>query len=220
MVSSDTKIANNTVLIVDDDPALRSMLGFLLESADFSILEAASRLEAIEKLREHVIHVVLLDMGMPPNEHTLEEGVAVLDWMSRNLPEVKTLVLTGQNSEAASYEALKHGAFDFLEKPISSEALLNAVKRGLLFYEQAFKLKHEEGIQKLQLDVSLGEGVKPVRNRAEECLVRQVLVDTDFNVHEAARRLDIKRENVYYLIKKYGLKRGADVIVCEQEELN
>ena len=208
--------ASNTVLIVDDDPALRSMLGFLLESSGYLVLEAGSRLEAIDILKKSSIRVVLLDMGMPPNEYTPEEGVGVLDWLAESLPEVKVLVLTGQDSEATSYVALKHGAFDFLEKPVEGEALLNAVKRAFLFYEQASKLKTQEGVQKVQLDAVMGSGVKSIRNQAEEKLVRQVLADTQFNVHEAARRLDLKRENVYYLIKKYGLQRDDESIACEK----
>ncbi|GKT12535.1 MAG: two-component system, response regulator RegA [Thiomicrorhabdus sp.] len=200
---------NNTVLIVDDDPVLRSMLAFSLEEGGYSIIEAASRNEAIEVLRMQSIHVVLLDMGMPPNEYTPEEGIAVLEWISSVLPQVRVVVLTGQDSESTSYDALKYGAFDFLEKPISTEALLRAIKRAFLFFEQAGKLKAQEGVQKVQIDAVLGEGVKAIRNKAEEKLIRQVLSDTEFNVHETARRLELKRENVYYLIKKYSLQRDS-----------
>ena len=208
-----TRLKN--VLIVDDDPAIRGMLAFSLEGEGYSVIEASSRVEAISALKMHPISIVLLDMGMPPHEYTPEEGIAVLEWLDTHLTEVKVLVLTGQDSEATSYEALKHGAFDFLEKPVSSDALLSAVKRAFLFYEQAFKLKTQEGVQKVHIDAVLGSGVKSVRNQAEEKLIRQVLSDTDFNVHEAARRLDLKRENVYYLIKKYGLQRDAETVFRE-----
>lgn len=195
------------ILLVDDDPALRGMLGFSLESAGYGVFEVESRAEAIEALAGMQFPVVILDMGMPPHEHTTEEGVAVLEWLSVNQPQVNTLVLTGQNTESISYVALKHGAFDFLEKPVSTDSLLLAVKRAMLFYQQAEKLLEQEGLQKVQIDAALGTGVKQVRNQAEEKLIRQVLADTEFNVHEAARRLGLKRENVYYLIKKYGLQR-------------
>lgn len=197
------------VLIIDDDPALRGMVAFALEGAGFEVVEAESRESAIQSLQSHIFKVVVLDMGMPPNEHSSDEGVAVLEWLQLNQPQTKTLVLTGQNAEATSYLALKHGAFDFLEKPISSESLLQSVKRALLFYEQQYKLRQQEGVQKVQIDAALGEGVKQIRNLAEEKLVRQVLSETEFNVHETARRLGLKRENVYYLIKKYGLQRDA-----------
>lgn len=195
------------ILLVDDDPALRGMLGFSLESAGYEVLEADSRKQALKTLSEHAPHVVVLDMGMPPHEHTPEEGLAVLDWLASHQAPVNTIVLTGQNAQATSYLALKQGAFDFLEKPVSQEALLMAVRRAVLFYEQAQKLKEQEGLQRVEIEACLGEGMKQIRNQAEEKLLKQVLADTDFNVHETARQLGIKRENVYYLIKKYGLQR-------------
>ena len=196
-----------TVLLVDDDPALRGMLGFSLEMAGYQVIEAESRAKAIECLRSQAIPVVLLDMGMPPHEHTITEGLAVLDWLAVNQVQTKVVVLTGQDAEDGSYQALKHGAFDFLEKPISTESLLLSIKRAFLFHGNQEALKDREGVQKMQIDATLADGVKSIRNQAEEKLIRQVLIDTDFNVHEAARRLGLKRENIYYLINKYGLER-------------
>ncbi|WP_343034818.1 response regulator [Thiomicrorhabdus cannonii] len=193
--------------MVDDDPALRGMVTFGLEVAKCEVFEAGCRSDALQELKKVCPQVVVLDMGMPPHEHTSAEGVAVLRWLEDNQPDVKTIVLTGQNAEATSYVALKHGAFDFLEKPVSSQALLQAVQRAFLFFEQAQKRKAQEGVQRVEIEAVLGEGVKSIRNQAEEKLIKQVLADTDFNVHETARRLGIKRENVYYLIKKYGLQR-------------
>lgn len=199
----------NNILLVDDNPALRGMLSFSLELAGYSLVEAESKDEAIECLKNQAICVVLLDMGMPPNQYTPEEGLAVLDWLMVNQPEVKVVVLTGQDYERVSYLALKKGAFDFLEKPVTVEALLASVKRACLFYDQTEKLKQQEGVQTIQVEVFLGQGVKEIRNQAEQKLVKQVLSDTEFNVHETARRLGLKRENVYYLIKKYGIQRGS-----------
>jgi len=199
---------NHKILLIDDDPALRSMLGFSLESSGYLVSEVESRVQAIQFLQNTSYPVIVLDMGMPPHEHTSEEGVAVLEWLQLNQSHAKTIVLTGQNSESTSYTALKHGAFDFLQKPVTSESLIQAVKRAVMFYVQEEKLCNQEGFLKVQIDATLGEGVKQVRNKAEEKLLRQVLADTDFNVHEVARRLGLKRENVYYLIKKYQLQRN------------
>jgi DNA-binding NtrC family response regulator len=193
------------------------MLAFSLELAGYPVFEAESRLEALDALQSQKIQIVLLDMGMPPHQYTPEEGLAVLDWLSENQPEVKVLVLTGQEEESVSYLALKKGAFDFLEKPVSVETLLAAIKRAHLFSQQREKLKQEEGIQTVQIEMSLGQGVKEIRNQAEQKLIKQVLSDTQFNVHETARRLGLKRENVYYLIKKYGLQRAETTFSIEKE---
>lgn len=207
---------NTNILLVDDNDALRSMLSFSLEQEGYPVFEAESRTSALAVLQSQEIRIVLLDMGMPPNQYTPEEGLAVLDWLRVHRPEIKVIVLTGQDDEGVSYSALKRGAFDFLEKPVTVEALLTAIKRARLFYDQIEKLKAQEGIQTVQLEMSLGHGVKEIRNQAEQKLIKQVLADTGFNVHETARRLGLKRENIYYLIKKYGLQR-EEVSFLEKE---
>lgn len=201
----------SAVLVVDDDAALRGMLSFSLEFTDYRVVEASSRHQAIDLLKKEPFPVVILDMGMPPHEHTPEEGIAVLNWLFENQPQVKVIVLTGQDAEATSYEALKAGAFDFVEKPVSEALLIQSIQRAFLFYEQAVKQKEKERTQRIEIEAVLGEGVKPIRNQAEERLLRQVLADTEFNVHATARRLGIKRENVYYLIKKYQIVRQEKV---------
>ncbi|MBN2646358.1 MAG: response regulator [Thiotrichales bacterium] len=195
------------ILLVDDDPALRGMVAFALEGEGYAVDEAESQTTAKAAFDHTEYPIVILDMGMPPNEHTTKEGVDVLAWLGIYHPMTLVLVLTGQEAQTTSYEVLKEGAFDFLEKPIAEAELLLAVKRAVLFYQQSQKLRSEEGIQKMQINAPMGGGVKPVRNQAEEKMLRQVLADTNFNVHESARRLGLKRENVYYLIKKYNIER-------------
>lgn len=197
------------VLIVDDDLALRGMLALTLEQKGYSVQEAASSDQAVEQLKQHKVDVVLLDMGMPPNEHTSEEGLKVLNWCSESSYLAKVIVLTGQDAEATSYQAIKFGAFDFLSKPVSNEKLFHSIERASLFLAQSQKLKEQEGVQKVELDLQMGDGVKNARNAAELKLLKQVLKDTQFNVHEVARRLGLKRENVYYLINKYGINRDS-----------
>lgn len=197
------------ILIVDDDLALRGMLALTLDQAGYSVFEASSANEAMQILRGECIELMLLDMGMPPNEHSPDEGIRVLDWVAQSGLNLKTIVLTGQESDATSYKAIKHGAFDFLSKPISNQSLLNSIERAILFLKQTQKLKAEEGIQKVALDLAVGDGVKSARNAAELKLLTQVLQETEFNVHETSRRLGLKRENVYYLINKYGLERES-----------
>lgn len=200
-------MSKGRILIVDDDMALRGLLSMTLQGWGYDVAEAGSSDQAIAVLAKEPMDVVLLDMGMPPHEHSPQEGLRVLDWVCDSTKSIKVIVLTGQNADETSYLAIKHGAFDFFAKPVSNEQLAQSISRALLFLSQAQKLKEEEGVQKVELDLALGVGVKPARNAAELKLLRQVLSDTGFNVHEVARRLGLKRENVYYLINKYGLER-------------
>ncbi|SIN87203.1 regulatory protein, Fis family [Sulfurivirga caldicuralii] len=195
------------ILVVDDDAALRNMLALLLEGEGHDVALARDRHCAVAQLHQHAFDVVFLDMGMPPHEHTLEEGLQVLDWLQQHPRRLKTIVLTGQNRSESAYAAIRHGAFDYLSKPVEEGRLLHALERALLFLDNEQRLRNEAGEEKLTLTLPVGEGVKPVRNRAEEQLLRQVLEESAYKIHETARRLNLNRENVYYLLKKYGIKR-------------
>lgn len=213
------RVSQLCILLIDKDATARKRLRRLLERVGYQVYEVESCAKAVEYLLSHSVQVVLLEINRstrPPRlsdasyalqKQVLEECTAMLNWLGNHHPQIKTLVLAEHNFEESAYQALKHGAFDFLERSVPAVPLLYAVKRAFMFYDTQRALKQREGVHKMQLDAVLGEGVKPVRNQAEEKLVRQVLMDTHFNVHETARRLALKRENIYYLIHKYGLRR-------------
>ncbi len=196
------------VLLVEDDPALRLVLRNVLEINGYEISEADSLVTAEAILKEDgEIAVIVLDLGLPPSPHTTSEGLAVIRNVVASMYPAKIVVLTGQDEESSALQAIKEGAFDFLAKPSKSEDILNAVQRASLFYEKERTLSEEEGLTKLQINAKVADGLKAVREEAEEKLVRKVLKDTEFNVYQSAARLGLKRESVYYFLKKFGIKR-------------
>ena len=195
------------VLIVDDDPALRAALSGVLDMHGFTTLEADSRKSAISILEsDEVVTVIILDLGMPPAVHSTEEGLGVIRAASAALHPAKIIVLTGQDHEQSALEAIREGAFDFLSKPASIDDILKAVRRAQLFYRKE-KVMAAEGTTRLQLNAKISDGLKAVREEAEEKLVRQVLKDTGFNVYASAAKLGLKRESIYYFLKKFEIKR-------------
>ncbi len=197
-----------TILLVEDDPALRLVMRSVLESNNYNVLEADSKLAAEQVLKEHNdVAALVLDLGLPPSPHTTSEGLATIRLVTEGLYPAKIVVLTGQDEESSALAAIKEGAFDFLAKPSSSEDILNAVQRAVLFYSKEKKLSDEEGLTRLQINARVSDGLKAVREEAEEKLVRKVLKDTEFNVYQSAAKLGLKRESIYYFLKKFGIKR-------------
>lgn len=195
------------VLIVDDDPALRTALCSILEMNDYQVLEADSRKNAIAMMDLHEeVGVIILDLGMPPAIHSTEEGLAVIRELASRLSMAKIIVLTGQDEAQSALEAIREGAFDFLSKPAAMEDILNAVRRAFLFHRNEQTMA-AEGLTRLQINAKAADGLKAVREEAEEKLVRQVLKDTGFNVYQSAARLGLKRESIYYFLKKFEIKR-------------
>ena len=197
------------ILVVEDDPSLRTMLRGVLELHDFSVSDSDSRPAALEKLRaDPSIRVIILDLGLPPRAHDISEGIATLQAIQADILAVKVIVLTGQDQEAAALEAIREGAFDFLAKPATADAILRAVRRALLFLQKERELG-EQGITRIAVNANISDGLKGVRTDAEERLVRQILKETGFNVNQSAKRLGVKRENIYYFLKKFGIERDA-----------
>ena len=196
------------VLLVEDDPALRQVLRNVLEISGYHVQEADSKATAEAVLKQDAdIAVIVLDLGLPPSPHTTTEGLAVIRFVIDDLYPAKVVVLTGQDEESSALAAIKEGAFDFLAKPSRAEDIRNSVRRAVLFYRKERKLSVDEGLTKLQITAKVADGLKAVREEAEEKLVRQVLKDTQFNVYQSAARLGLKRESIYYFLKKFGIKR-------------
>ncbi len=195
------------LLIVEDDAALRLMLCGIGESMGFMTHPAGTREEGLLWLSDYNKPcLMLLDLGLPPYPQDTREGLALLHHVQHQAFPVKTIVLSGQDYESATLSAIRAGAFDFIAKPATTEQIGAALTRALLFLDREINLRGQ-GLSRLQLDVRLGDGLKAAREDAEERLVRGVLRETSFNIHESARRLGIKRENVYYFLKKFGIER-------------
>jgi DNA-binding NtrC family response regulator len=204
-----TNPSTTHLLVVDDDPALRMMLRGVLELNDFRVSEAESRESALSMLNQMSdISVVILDLGLPPYAHDIVEGIATLQAIQAAILPVKVIVLTGQDQEAAALAAIREGAFDFLAKPASADAILRAVRRAVLFVQKERELS-ALGITRIAINAQISDGLKGVRVDAEERLVRQILKETGFNVNQSAKRLGVKRENIYYFLKKFGIERDA-----------
>ena len=112
------------LLIVDDDPLISETLEFVL-SRDFNVHVAESRAQAKSLLRQldRPPELALVDLGLPPIPHRPDEGFQLIDDLLALSPEVKILVLSGQNDDNNARHARALGAIDFLAKPCDPERL-------------------------------------------------------------------------------------------------
>jgi two-component system, response regulator RegA len=204
------EVAAKMLLLVEDDNALRLLLRGFLETQGYTVLEADCRTRALDTLNQHKhLPVVILDLGLPPSPHTTVEGLSFIRTVRTELHPAKIIVLTGQDQESAALDAIREGAFDFLAKPATSTDIAQAVRRAFLFCRKETEMA-ADGFTHLHLKARISDGLKAVREEAEEKLVRKVLKDTGFNVYQSAARLGLKRESIYYFLKKFGIERHDD----------
>lgn len=113
-----------SLLIVDDDPLIVATLGYYLEK-DFQIASAASRAAAMQWVKSHSVppDLALVDLGLPPAPHRPEEGFALIGELLASAPQIRIVVLSGQNDSANARHARTLGALEFVAKPVAPERL-------------------------------------------------------------------------------------------------
>ena len=115
------------VLLVDDEANIRRMVGALLESDGFETVEAPDGNAAMLRLVEDAPDVVLLDLMMPPGP----DGLATLEQIRKRAPHIPVVMMSGKANLADAVRATKLGAFQFLEKPLTPEGVLVALRSAL-----------------------------------------------------------------------------------------
>jgi DNA-binding NtrC family response regulator len=112
-----------TVLVVDDDPAMRALLKDWLERDGFRVIEEPSADRLLVAAKTTPLDVVVLDKEMPGRG-----GFDVLPTLRRQHPEVPVILITAFGGGAVEQEAMRLGARSYLEKPFHLRALLEAVR--------------------------------------------------------------------------------------------
>src|SRR3989441_504880 len=115
------------ILLVDDEANIRKMVGALLQSEGFETAEAGNGTAALAAVERGAADAVLLDLMMPGGP----DGLATLEQLRRLAPDVPVVMMSGKANLADAVRATKLGAFQFLEKPLTPEGLLVAIRGAL-----------------------------------------------------------------------------------------
>jgi len=115
-----------TVYIVEDDPTTRQALQWLLESVGLEVRACADGREFLDAYRPDRPGCLLLDLRLPDRG-----GLIVQEELIRRGTRLPVIVISGHATVAAAVRAMKHGAVDVLEKPVSDERLLECVQEAV-----------------------------------------------------------------------------------------
>ncbi len=116
------------ILVVDDEPDIRSILQDILQDEGYGVSTAENAEQARAQFQANQPNLVLLDIWMPG-----EDGMSVLKhWVDNDkLSNTPVIMISGHGTVENAVEAVRLGAYDFLEKPLSTGKLLLSVERGL-----------------------------------------------------------------------------------------
>ena len=119
-------VMKSRVLVIDDEAAIRDSLRMILEYEDYQFVGAASGQEALDVVRRERPDIVLLDIKMPGMDGM--EVLRKLRALDEGLPVV---MISGHGNTATAVEAIRSGAIDFLDKPLSSERVIVTLRNVL-----------------------------------------------------------------------------------------
>jgi len=131
------------ILVVDDEPDIREIVGEILTDEDYSVAVAENAESARDMRTKRDPDLVLLDIWMPGTD-----GISLLkEWNAEGL-DIPVIMISGHGNVETAVEAVRYGAYDFLEKPLSTAKLLVTVERAL----QTRNLKRENKQLRSQLE--------------------------------------------------------------------
>src|SRR3954468_13950588 len=133
------------VLIADDEINIRRVLEAILKREGYEVITAANGVEALGGMSAGV-HTVITDLKMP-----VLDGMALLKRLSAEYPDVPVVMITAHGSVENAVEAVKLGAFDYLEKPFEQEQIRQVVSKAMNTYALARR-------DATALDVPAGRG--------------------------------------------------------------
>jgi two-component system response regulator HydG len=114
------------ILVVDDDERLRKAACKVLADEGYTIFGAASCDEAMEILKKKSVALVISDLRLPD-----ADGIGLLKQARQLAPDAEVVMITGFGSVEKAVEAMQLGAYDFIQKPLDSAALLKTVAKAL-----------------------------------------------------------------------------------------
>src|SRR5919205_2611181 len=147
------------ILIIDDEKAIRKTLTEILSFEGYKIEEAADGEEGLKKFKEKTFDAVLCDIKMPKID-----GLEFLQKAVETNPDVPIIMISGHGTIETAVEAVKKGAYDFIQKPPDLNRLLitirNAIERNTLVSE-AKVLKRR--VSKVQEMIGESEPIKRIK---------------------------------------------------------
>jgi len=117
---------NPQILIVDDEEKIRKVLTRLLEDEDYRVKSVENGQKAIATLNSYKPEIILMDQNMPgPN------GIDTMVTIKEKHPSITVIIITAHGEVSLAVDAIKKGAYDYLEKPFDNDKLLLLIKRAI-----------------------------------------------------------------------------------------
>lgn len=154
------------ILIIDDERAIRRALREILEFEDFQVDEAENGAEGLEKAKNTLYDIIFCDIKMPQMD-----GMEVLDALIAQKIDTPVIMISGHGNIETAVDAIKKGAFDFIEKPLDLNRILVTIRNAkdrVVLVEETKQLKTT--VRKFKGSSIIGEteGINKIKEMVEK----------------------------------------------------
>ena len=195
------------ILIVDDDTALLQALpqALYLRMDDIKVDTCDSAQEAIERIGEHEYDAIVSDIKMPGMD-----GLALLAKIQELSPDTPTLLITGHGEHDLAVQALRGGAYDFIQKPIDRDYLIAALQRAI----HTHQLRRQVKAQQLTLELHARSLERMVQKRTSELVEANAAKDKFLSIvsHELKTPLTSLKGMTQLLRRQIGRAEASEVV--------
>src|SRR6266852_310767 len=197
------------VLIVDDDAALLEALpqALSLRMTAIQVDTSDSALDGLKQVQEHDYDAIVSDIKMPGMD-----GLALLAKIQELRPETPTLLITGHGEHDLAVQALRGGAYDFIQKPIDRDYMVAALQRAI----QTHQLRRQVKVQQLALELHARSLERMVQQRTKELVEANAAKDKFLSIvsHELKTPLTSLKGMAQFLRRQFKNPDSAK-IVCQ-----
>src|SRR5260370_4771623 len=162
------------ILIVDDEADIRMLIAGVLKDEGYATRDAADSGEALAAIQARQPTLVILDIWLQGSER---DGIAILRQLHAEMPSVPVVMISGHGTIETAVEAIKIGAYDFIEKPFQSDRLLLVIARAI----EASHLRRENAELRLRAGGELDlVAASPAINQLRQQIERVAPTATPF----------------------------------------
>ena len=154
---SDQKLLKPNILVVDDEPMICGQLAAFFQEIGYKVSTVGNAADACSMLEQEPYDTILTDVLMPG-----EDGISLLGRVSQAWPDIPVILMTGGAQLEMAVEAIKNGAFDFVQKPFDFDYMAKIVERAVNYarlqrLEKNYRIELEQTVTRRTAELSASE---------------------------------------------------------------